>query len=136
MGLEKLEQEASQEACRDAKNASSTDLMKQALMLHPSVIKKLVAKVPLKDRVWTNILKHALFRSDQIGIPSQDHLINIYVERNYLIWRLPNLQKLLSDAAQLVLETIENDRSEVKDWACVRKEAFFFLVEKKRSIHI
>ncbi|XP_028795785.1 transcription factor 25 [Neltuma alba] len=122
--LENLEKEVSEDACRDAKKASSTDLMKQALMLHPSVIKKLVAKVPLKDRVWTNILKHAFFRSDQIGIPSQDHLINIYVERNYLIWRLPNLQKLLSDAAQLVLETIENDRSEVKDWACVRKEAF------------
>lgn len=122
--LEKLEQEVSEDACGHDKKASSTDLMKQALMLHSSVIKKLVAKVPLKDRVWTNILKHAFFRSDQIGIPSQDHLINIYVERNYLIWRLPNLQKLLSDAAQLVLETIENDRSEVKDWACVRKEAF------------
>lgn len=119
-----LEQEALEDGCRDAKKASSTDLMKQALMLHPSVIKKLVAKVPLKDRVWTNVLKHAFFRSDQIGIPSQDHLINIYVERNYLIWRLPKLQKLLSDAAQLVLETTENNRSEVKDWACVRKEAF------------
>lgn len=122
--LEQLEQEVSEDACRDANKLSSTDLMKQALMLHPSVIKKLVAKVPLKDRVWINMLNHTFFRSDHTGILSQDHLINIYVERNYLIWRLPNLQKLLSDAAQLVLKTIENDGSEVKDWVCVRKEAF------------
>lgn len=119
-----LEREASEDTCTDAQKATSSDLMKQALMLHPSVIKKLVAKVPLKDRLWTNVLKNAFFRSDQTGIPSQDHLINIYVERNYLIWRLPDLQKLLSDAAQLVVETTENNKSEAKDWACVRKEAF------------
>ncbi|XP_061340890.1 uncharacterized protein LOC133287331 isoform X2 [Gastrolobium bilobum] len=119
-----LEREASKQDSIDSKMASSSDLMKQALMLHPSVIKKLVAKVPLKDRTWTDILKHAFFRSDQTGIPSQDHLINIYVERNYLIWRLPDLQKLLSDAAKLVIETLENNKSEIKDWTCVRKEAF------------
>ncbi|KAG4940063.1 hypothetical protein JHK87_043934 [Glycine soja] len=119
-----LEREACKDDCMDAEKASSSDLMKQALMLHPSVIKKLVAKVPLKDRTWTDILKHAFFWSDQTGIPSQDHLINIYVERNYLIWRLPDLQKLLSGAAKLVIETLESNKSELKDWACVRKEAF------------
>ncbi|XP_027335552.1 transcription factor 25 [Abrus precatorius] len=119
-----LECDASKDACIDAKKASSSELMKQALMLHPSVIKRLVAKVPLKDRTWTDILKHAFFRSDQTGIPSQDHLINIYVERNYLLWRLPDLQKLLSGAAKLVIETLESNQSELKDWACVRKEAF------------
>ncbi|TKY64179.1 Transcription factor 25 [Spatholobus suberectus] len=119
-----LECEACKDDCMDAEKASSSDLIKQALMLHPSVIKKLVAKVPLKDRAWTDVLKHAFFRSDQTGIPSQDHLINIYVERNYLIWRLPDLQKLLGGGAKLVIETLENNKSEVKDWACVRKEAF------------
>ncbi|ESW07343.1 hypothetical protein PHAVU_010G121700 [Phaseolus vulgaris] len=119
-----LEREACKSDGMNAEKSSSTDLMKQALMLHPSVIKKLVAKVPLKDRTWTDILQHAFFRSDQTGIPSLDHLINIYVERDYLIWRLPDLQKLLSGAAKLVIETLESNKSEVKDWACVRKEAF------------
>lgn len=119
-----LEREACKDDCVDAEKSSSSDLMKQALMLHPSVIKKLVAKVPLKDRTWQDILNHAFFRSEQTGIPSQDHLINIYVERNYLIWRLPDLQKLLSGAAKLVIETLESNKSEVNDWACVRKEAF------------
>ncbi|KAA8516243.1 hypothetical protein F0562_019422 [Nyssa sinensis] len=106
--------------------ATSTDLMKQALMLHPSVLKKLVAKVPLKDQAWTNILKHSFFVSDQTGIPSLDHLINIYVERSYIVWRLPDLQKLLRDSALLVIETLEHNRTDAKDWACVRKEAFSF----------
>lgn len=104
--------------------ASSTDLMRQALMLHPSVLKKLVAKVPLKDQAWTNILKQAFFKSEQAGSLSLDHLINIYVERSYIIWRLPDLQKLLRNAALLVIETLESNGSEARDWACVRKEVF------------
>lgn len=104
--------------------SSSSDLMKQALMLHPSVVKKLVEKVPLKDQAWTGIVKHTFFRADQVGIPSLDHLINMYVETNFLLWRLPDLQNLLRDAAQQVIETLKNDSSEVKDWACVRREAF------------
>lgn len=117
-------EESSKDSHMDSTKATANDLMKQALMLHPSVLKKLVAKVPLKDKVWTDIVKHAFFRSDQMGIPSLDHLINLYVERNYIIWRLPELQTLLRDAAKLVIETLETNRSDAKDWASVRKEAF------------
>ncbi|XVF33045.1 hypothetical protein REPUB_Repub17cG0134500 [Reevesia pubescens] len=118
------QEESSQNTCVDTTKASSADLMNQALMLHPSVLKKLAAKVPLKDQAWTKILKNSFFHSDQIGIPSLDHLINIYVERNYLIWRLPDLQKLLRNGALLVIETLEHNKNDAKDWACVRKEAF------------
>ncbi|GMY09146.1 transcription factor 25 [Fagus crenata] len=118
------QEESSKDSHMDNTKSTSNDLMKQALMLYPSVLKKLVEKVPLKDKVWTEILKHAFFRSDQTGIPSVDHLINIYIERNYIIWRLPALQKLLRDASKLVIETLETNRSDAKDWACVRKEAF------------
>ncbi|MBA0729815.1 hypothetical protein Golax_023145, partial [Gossypium laxum] len=117
-----LEQEESSDA--DTAKASSADLMNQALMLHPPVLMKLVAKVPLKDQAWTNILKNSYFHSDQIGIPSVDHLINIYVEQNYLIWRLPDLQKLLRDGASHVIQTLEHNKNDAKDWTCVRKEAF------------
>ncbi|EXC13627.1 hypothetical protein L484_019584 [Morus notabilis] len=116
--------ESSEGAHEFTTKSSSTDLMKQALMLHPSVLKKLVEKVPLKDQAWTGIVKHAFFRSEQVGIPTLDHLINMYVETSYLIWRLPDLQKLLRDAAQEVIETLKHDSSEANDWACVRKEAF------------
>ncbi|XAR53905.1 hypothetical protein NMG60_11028842 [Bertholletia excelsa] len=114
--------------------ATSTDLLKQALMLHPPVLKKLAMKAPLKDQVWTNILNHSFFRLDQTGSPSLDHLINIYVERSYIIWRLPDLQKLLRNSALLVIETLENGGSDAQDWACVRKEAF--LSERNEYGHL
>ncbi|GLT34265.1 hypothetical protein SLA2020_087890 [Shorea laevis] len=120
-----LEREnSSDDACLDTTKATSADLMNQALMLHPAVLKKLVNKVPLKDQAWTNILKNSLFHSDQTGVASLDHLINIYVERNYLIWRLPDLQRLLRNGAQLVIESLQQNKSDAKDWACVREEAF------------
>ncbi|PON49431.1 Transcription factor [Parasponia andersonii] len=117
-------QESEEGAQAVTTKSCSTDLMKQALMLHPSVIKKLVEKVPLKDQAWTGIVKHSFFRAEQVGIPSLDHLINMYVETNYLIWRLPDLQKLLRNAVQQIIEILKSDSSEAKDWACVRKEAF------------
>ncbi|CAI9117709.1 OLC1v1019167C4 [Oldenlandia corymbosa var. corymbosa] len=107
-----------------SEKASSEDLMKQALMLHPSVLKKLVAKVPLKDQAWTRILENSYFRSEQSGSPSLDHLINLYVERSYLIWRLPELQKLLRDSAHAVIANLKDNKNDAKDWTCVRKEAF------------
>ncbi|KAK4427508.1 Transcription factor 25 [Sesamum alatum] len=106
------------------RKAASRDLMKQALMLHPSVLKKLVVKVPLKDRIWTTLLGNSFFQSEETGSPSLDHLIAIYVERSYIIWRLPDLQKLLSESALSVIEMLKEKGSDAKDWACVRKEAF------------
>ncbi|KAL1189245.1 hypothetical protein V5N11_009713 [Cardamine amara subsp. amara] len=123
--LEKIESSSSSEATQiDTSKSSSLDLMRQALMLHPSVLKKLVDKVPLKDQAWTKILKHSYFRSDESKIPSLDHLINIYVERNYLMWRLPDVQKLLKSAADLVIESLEVNKTEAEDWTGIRKEAF------------
>ncbi|OVA19961.1 Transcription factor 25 [Macleaya cordata] len=120
-----LEREAcSKNASVESEKATSSDLMKQALMLHPLVLKKIVEKAPLKDAAWTKILQHAFFGSAQAGGPSLEHLINIYVEKGYIMWRLPDLQKLLRDAAELVIKTLNRNGSDAKDWACVRKEAF------------
>ncbi|XP_058102417.1 uncharacterized protein LOC131246371 [Magnolia sinica] len=130
-----LERDAASEASTaHTEKATSVDLMRQALMLHPLVLKKLVEKVPLKDSAWTEILKHAFFGSAKAGSPSLDHLISIYVERNYLLWRFPDLQKLLKKAAQLVIESLNLNGSEARDWACVRKETF--LSEKNEYSHL
>lgn len=115
---------ASKEHTAQTEKATSSDLMKQALMLHPLVLQKLVAKAPLKDSVWAQILKNSFFGSAKAGSPSLEHLINIYVERSYLIWRFPELQNLLKEAALLVIESLKQNSSEARDWSCVRKEAF------------
>ncbi|XP_047337682.1 transcription factor 25 [Impatiens glandulifera] len=114
----------SQSSSVESAKATSADLMYQALMLHPLVVKKLVAKVPLKDRAWDNILKNNFFKSDRSGNPTLDHLINIYVERSYIIWRLPDLQKLLRDSALRLIDMLESGKNDAQDWACIRQEAF------------
>jgi Transcriptional repressor TCF25 len=80
-------------ASSDKENA--LELMKQALMLHPLVLEKIVSKVPLKDAVWTQILRNVFFGSAKAGGPTLEHLINIYMERSYIMWRFPELQKFV-----------------------------------------
>ncbi|TVU08947.1 hypothetical protein EJB05_42375 [Eragrostis curvula] len=120
-----LERDASSEGSSDhTDKSSSVDLMKQALMLHPLVLQKIVDKAPLKDSSWTQILRNVFFGSAKPGSPSLEHMINIYVERHYIMWRFPELQNLLKEAALLVIESLKQDSREAQDWSCVRKEVF------------
>ncbi|RCV12476.1 hypothetical protein SETIT_2G272300v2 [Setaria italica] len=119
-----LERDATSEGSDHADKSTSVDLMKQALMLHPLVLCKIVDKAPLKDSSWTQILRNVFFGSAKPGSPSLEHMINIYVERHYIMWRFPELQNLLKEAALLVIESLKQDNREAQDWACVRKEAF------------
>ncbi|XP_076920047.1 uncharacterized protein LOC143581060 [Bidens hawaiensis] len=119
-----IERNNSSKETESETKATSSDLMKQALMLHPSVVRKLVAKVPLKEQVWSKIVNHSFFGKYETGSASLDHLINIYVEKSYIIWRLPELHNFLKDTALSVIEKMEVNQSEARDWACVRKEAF------------
>ncbi|KAJ3681128.1 hypothetical protein LUZ60_015617 [Juncus effusus] len=104
--------------------SSSLELMKQALMLHPSVLQRIVDKAPLKEAVWNEILRNVFFGSAKPGGPTLEHLINIYVERSYIIWRIPEIQGLLKSAAFAVVNLAKKNGNEARDWACVRKEAF------------
>jgi len=119
-----LERDATSEGSDHVDKSTSVDLMKQALMLHPLVLRKIVDKAPLKDSSWTQILRNVFFGSAKPGSPSLDHMINIYVERHYIMWRFPELQNLMKEAALLVIESLKQDNREAQDWACVRKEAF------------
>ncbi|KAK9051989.1 hypothetical protein SSX86_028617 [Deinandra increscens subsp. villosa] len=119
-----LEREEHSKESETETKATSSDLMKQALMLHPSVVRKLVDKVPLREQVWSKIVNHSIFRKDESGSETLDHLINIYVEKSYIIWRLPELHNFLKVTALSVIENMDINRSEAEDWACVSKEAF------------
>ncbi|KAG0606180.1 hypothetical protein M758_9G120200 [Ceratodon purpureus] len=109
---------------------SSLSLVQQALMLHPSVLRKIVDKAPIKeDAAWTKILSHNYFSNATPGGPTLEHLINIYTERNYLVWRAPDVQAWLKRAAQAVVDAADraeagNDGGEIANWATVRQEAF------------
>lgn len=118
----------SQPSSKDEK--SSLDLLQQALMLHPTVLRKIVNKAPIKeDAAWTKILSHKHFSDASPGGPTLEHLINIYTERNYLVWRAPDVQAWLKKAAQGVVEAADRaesskDGGELAFWATVRQETF------------
>lgn len=116
---------------------SSHALLKQALMLHPATLQKIVDKAPIKeDTEWRRIMKHPHFKRATSGGPSLEHLINLYVERNYLIWRVPDLQMWLKSTAAAVAEDADKDSGEVANWACVRQEAFQSESNEYRHLHL
>lgn len=116
---------------------SSHDRLKQALMLHPVTLRKLVDKAPIKeDAEWGKILRHPHFKKATPGGPSLEHLVNLYVERNHLIWRVPDLQARLKSAASAVAEAADKDSGEVANWACVRQEAFPSENNEYRHLHV
>jgi hypothetical protein len=118
------ERDAAEEGSDNADKSTSVDLIKQDLMLHPLVLQKIVNKAPLKDSLWTQVLRNVFFGLAKPGSPSLEHMINIYVECHYIIWRFPKLQNLLKEASLLVIESLKQDSREAQHWACVRKEAF------------
>ncbi|CAM6082090.1 unnamed protein product [Calypogeia fissa] len=117
------------EGCMGSK-ASSANLLQQALMLHPSALTKIIAKASIKeDQSWAKIISHSHFSQAQAGGPTLEHLIDIYVERNYLIWRSPDLQGWLKEAAAAVTQIAEKSLhsasgAEMANWECVRNEVF------------
>ena len=60
-------------------------------MLHPLALKNIVDMAPLNNAGWIQILKHPHFAYAEAGSPSLEHLTQIYVERSYLIRRLPGV---------------------------------------------
>ncbi|VVB04145.1 unnamed protein product [Arabis nemorensis] len=54
--------------------------------------------------------------------PSLDHLIDIYVKRNYLLWKLPEPFELLEKAALIDIELLEENATDARDWLCVCKK--------------
>ncbi|MCO5611901.1 hypothetical protein L7F22_066160 [Adiantum nelumboides] len=115
---------------------TSGDLFKQALLLHPATLQKLVEKAPIKeDAEWGRILRHPHFKRATSGGPSLEHLINLYAERNHLIWRLPELQAQLKKAALSVIEAADKDPGEVANWACVRQETFSSEHNEYKHLH-
>eukprot|EP00850_Spirogloea_muscicola_P014878 SM000110S18885 [mRNA] locus=s110:149940:151775:+ [translate_table: standard] len=111
----------------DSRLASASELMRQALLLHPGVLRQIVDRAPIKiDAEWARILAHRVFAAvpPPVSNPTLDHLVALYAERDHLLWRAPDAQRLLRDAAAKVTSPGAAAEGELMDWACVRSEAF------------
>ncbi|KAL2651790.1 hypothetical protein R1flu_019918 [Riccia fluitans] len=99
--------------------------LQQALAVHPTVLRKIVDRVPIKgDAKWNEILNDPHFLTATGGGPTLEHLISIYIERNYLLWRAPELQAWLKDAAATLTELAKKRSPEMAKWESVREEVF------------
>lgn len=106
--------------------SSSASLLRQALMLHPYMLVKIVEKAPIKeDASWAKVTKHPFFSLASVDNPTLEHVIAIYLERSYLLWRAVEVQNWLkSTASALVGSPAVKDGGEAATWACVRDTAF------------
>jgi hypothetical protein len=88
---------------------SALELMVQAILLHPLVLPRLLAKLQEggtgRESQWSATLGRKLFaRADDGGSASLSHLVNIYAERSAALWKPPDALELLRTGAVLAAE--------------------------------
>lgn len=115
---------------------SSSDVLAKAILLHPLVVVRLQTK--LKDKgvgtgsVWATSLSSPPFSATlQGGNVGLSHLVDIFVERQHLMWKSGPVQDWLLEAVQrVVAATKSGDASMLPNgvsaagWAAVRDQAF------------
>ncbi|KAL6754257.1 transcriptional repressor TCF25-domain-containing protein [Haematococcus lacustris] len=139
--------EAAAGSKRDEGSLPPEQMLAQAILLHPSVVNRLVAKLQDKgsarEEAWSRLLTRRLFKQPHdIGSASLQHLGAIYVERSALLWKAPDMLELLRTAATAAADAAEGGShksgtmeavatgsqapgsSSSQDWVCVRQEAF------------
>lgn len=121
---------------------SANDLMAKAVMLHPAVLVLMQKKLnkdlnlTLSDD-WIRVLHSSpfsLYDEGYINNPSLQKLVDIFVERNHLLWKTDPIQKFLLYAAEKVSSlanaSVDMQREDlplgltIDDWSNVRAQAF------------
>ncbi|CAD7700951.1 unnamed protein product [Ostreobium quekettii] len=105
-----------------------------AILLYPVVVVRLLAKLKEKgvgiDKEWTGLLsKNPLSGAGDNSSASLNHLVNIFVERNHLLWKGPRVLAWLKEGCQQAAAACTPGSAPVgttvpADWCCVRNEAF------------
>eukprot|EP00242_Pyramimonas_sp_CCMP2087_P015100 CAMPEP_0198219544 /NCGR_PEP_ID=MMETSP1445-20131203/74885_1 /TAXON_ID=36898 /ORGANISM="Pyramimonas sp., Strain CCMP2087" /LENGTH=629 /DNA_ID=CAMNT_0043896981 /DNA_START=95 /DNA_END=1981 /DNA_ORIENTATION=- len=116
--------------------SGATEMLREALLLHPSCVNRLIEKLNEKsnavtvDREWTRILALAPFTTKDINSPSLDRLVSIFIERHFLLWRPPEIQAWLKLTCAAIVDEVANsegssgDGGSFSDWAAVCAGAF------------
>ncbi|GAB4815862.1 hypothetical protein N2152v2_002908 [Parachlorella kessleri] len=90
---------------------SSSDLLTKAVLMYPIVVTQLLKKLQEKG-------------TEMGGSPSLGHLVDIFVERQHLLWKAQPVQEWLKAACRRAVEGRGlPDGITAADWACVREQA-------------
>ncbi|GAB4815863.1 hypothetical protein N2152v2_002909 [Parachlorella kessleri] len=109
---------------------SSSDLLTKAVLMYPLVVTQLLKKLQEKgtgnDSDWAYLLSQPVLRdADDGGSASLGHLVDIFVERQHLLWKAQPVQEWLKAACRRAVEGRDlPDGITAADWACVREQAF------------
>ncbi|GIL60027.1 hypothetical protein Vafri_14657 [Volvox africanus] len=115
-------------------SSSPHELLVGALLLHPLVLPRLIARLQdkgaAKEPYWKELLSRRLFTSaTDGGSASLSHLVGLYVERSGELWKPPDLLALLRRAAAEAADVAEGKVAPsngigAADWKAVAKESF------------
>ncbi|KAG2488363.1 hypothetical protein HYH03_013053 [Edaphochlamys debaryana] len=114
--------------------ASPQELLVGALLLHPLVLPRLVAKLQdkgaAKESWWKELLARKLYAgASDGGSASLSHLVGLYVERSGELWKPPPLLGLLRGAAQEAADIADGKAAPsngigAADWRALARESF------------
>lgn len=126
----------------DSMVLSANDLMAKAIMLHPAILVTLQKK--LRDELnlalsqdWVRVLDSEpfiLYKDGYYNNPGLQKLVDIFVERNHLLWKAAQIQSFMLQAAERV-SSLANASSDMQredlplgltlsDWTSMREQAF------------
>ncbi|KAL4419888.1 hypothetical protein ABPG75_006986 [Micractinium tetrahymenae] len=110
----------------------SADLLVKAVLLYPEAVVRLLRELQSKgvgkDADWAAVLRQPLFaQASDGGSASLGHLLDLWVERQHLLWKAQPVQDWLRAACRQAAEGDPLDLPDgltAADWACVREQAF------------
>ena len=109
-------------------NASSTETLMKAMLLHPVASVRLQSKLMELNAAhpqWDLISTYSLFSSaSDCGSASLSHLVDIFVERHHLLWKHVQVQEWFCEAASHAEKKGAADGISAADWSVVRSETF------------
>ena len=90
---------------------SAAQLLELALARYPAILNLMLEKacIPRESGVWAQVLSHQLFRPSPEAQASDtvSNLIDIFVVRNLVLWKAPNILAFLQKGAQGAMKRLD-----------------------------
>ena len=108
----------------DVSDLTSSELLRQAIQTHPYAARRLVERLCEKgmarSQEWDGLLQRPPFKGASAGgSASLEHLVSLFVERSYELWKDSEIQKCLKSAASACADSPEDE-----DLRALRMEIF------------
>lgn len=109
--------------------SSSSELLSQAVTTFPVALRKLLDKLQTKSMVtmaqWSGVLEPPLVgKASCDGSSSLEHLVSLFVERNYELYKDSEVQAWALESAKRALAMEDDPEGAAADWKMLKREIF------------